>query len=110
MGQATFGTASIGNRFVCFTMERTAVSVPTGIYLADMETSPHFGFATPHLTVPGRTYIEIHPANYPSQLEGCIAVGNSIDNDSLDNSRDAFSHLMALLPQTFRVSVTEQYE
>ncbi len=72
-----------------------------------METSPHFGFVTPHLTVPGRTYIEIHPANYPAQLEGCLAVGSSIDNDTLDNSRAAFDRLMPLLPHKFTVTIID---
>jgi Family of unknown function (DUF5675) len=86
-------------------MERTAVAIPTGIYPAQKEPSPHFGFETPHLTVPDRTYIEIHPANYPLQLEGCIAVGTSIDGDSLDNSDVAFQRMMAVLPQEFTVVV-----
>lgn len=91
-------------------MERTAVCIPVGVFEGHLETSPHFGFATPHIAVPNRTYIEIHPVNYPSQLEGCIAVGSTIDGDALDNSRSAFDTLMGLLPQTFLVSVTEQYE
>lgn len=73
--------------------------IPEGVYIAQLELSPHFGFATPHLQVPGRTYIEIHPANYPTQLEGCIAVGEQIDGDALDNSDSAFSSFVKLLPQ-----------
>lgn len=91
-------------------MERTAVCILEGTYPARREMSPHFGFVTPHLTVPNRTYIEIHPANYPLQLEGCIAVGTTIDHDTLDNSRAAFGRLMAYLPQEFTVLVIEQYE
>jgi hypothetical protein len=102
-----FGTILVDGGKVCFSMERTAVAIPAGTYHCDKETSPHFGFETPHLAVPGRTYIEIHPANYPAQLEGCIAVGTTIDNDSLDNSRAAFDKLMALLPQEFSVTVTD---
>jgi len=89
-------------------MERIAVMIPLGTYTAQLSLSPHFGFETPHLTVAGRTYIEIHPANYPSQLEGCIAVGEQIDGDALDYSDAAFSSFVKLLPQTvpFVVSVT----
>jgi len=86
-------------------MERIEVAIPEGIYRSCKEISPHFGFATPHLQVPSRTYIEIHPANYPAQLEGCIAIGTTIDNDSLDNSRAAFDRMMTILPDEFTVKV-----
>lgn len=87
------------------TMERTAVIVPKGTYNAHLEMSPHFGFQTPHIDVPHRTYIEIHPANYPSQLEGCIALGTAKDGDALDNSKRAFDSMMDVLPQEFTVVV-----
>lgn len=102
---ALLGEISLNGEFVCYSMERTAVSIPEGLYNAHMELSPHFGFATPHLGVPNRTYIEIHPANYPSQLEGCVAVGQKIDGDALDNSRAAFDTLVSKLPPTFQVLV-----
>lgn len=103
---AYFGNVFIGEEFVCYSMERIAVAVPAGLYSARMELSPHFGFSTPHLDVPGRTYIEIHPANFPAQLEGCIAVGEAIDGDALDNSRAAFDLVVSKLPQEFQVSVS----
>lgn len=103
---ALFGEMKYNGTFIGYTMERTAVQIPAGTYPACMETSPHFGFATPHLTVPGRTYIEIHPANYPLQLEGCIAVGTTIDHDTLDNSRAAFDRMMSTVPDSFQVTVS----
>lgn len=104
---AIFGEIVVDGKWVCYSMERTAVAIPLGSYNATMELSPHFGFATPHLDVPNRTYIEVHPANYPSQLQGCIAVGQQIDGDALDNSRAAFDSLAKLLPPEapFLVSV-----
>ena len=51
--------------------------------------------------VRGRTYVMIHPANWPSELKGCIAPGDSytiINNaNAVTNSRDSFRKLMALL-------------
>lgn len=51
-----------------------------------------------------RTYIEIHSANWTSQIEGCIATGLSVGIDSTDdsrlmayNSKDAFTKLMAFV-------------
>lgn len=72
-----------------------------------MRDSAHFGMIVPGIDVPNRTDIEIHPANYPSQLLGCIAVGESIDGDALGNSKSAFGHLMTLLPQTFTVTLLD---
>ena len=102
---ALLGEISLNGEFQCYSMERTAVAIPEGLYTAHMELSPHFGFSTPHLDVPDRTYIEIHPSNYPSQLEGCVAVGQKIDGDALDNSRAAFDALVSKLPPTFQVLV-----
>jgi uncharacterized protein DUF5675 len=103
---AHFGAMVFNGENIGYTMERIAVEIPEGTYPARKEISPHFGFATPHLAVPNRTYIEIHPANYPSQLEGCVAVGTTIDNDSLDNSRAAFDKMMAIVPDEFTVEVS----
>jgi hypothetical protein len=102
---ALFGDMTYNNKWLCFTMERTAVAIPEGTYNAHLEMSPHFGFVTPHIDVPQRTYIEIHPANYVSQLEGCVAVGSAIDGDAVDNSRRAFDSMMSVLPQEFTVEV-----
>lgn len=46
--------------------------------------------------VPGHEFIEIHPANLESQLDGCIATGDSEDGKELLKSRDAFERFMKL--------------
>jgi hypothetical protein len=107
-GDAYFGDVTWQDVFQCHSMERIAVSIPEGSYKTTLELSPHFRFQTPHLQVPGRTYIEIHPANWPSQLEGCIAVGVTEDGDALDTSKDAFDALMLILPQEFVTSVVSE--
>jgi hypothetical protein len=47
------------------------------------------------LDVPGRTLIKIHPANYPSQLQWCIAPGTALAGRSNEwgvaHSREALS-------------------
>lgn len=107
---AIFGTVSIGNEQICYSMERLAVCIPTGSFSAHLRYSPHFDMTVPGIDVQNRKDIEMHPANFVSQLEGCIAVGDSIDNGALDNSRAAFDRLMIRLPQTFTVSITEDYK
>lgn len=48
--------------------------------------------------VPGRTFIMIHPANWPHELLGCISVGTTLGIISgkygVGNSRAAFDILM----------------
>lgn len=103
---ALFGVMTFQNEFIGYTMERTAVAVPEGTYRGSKRDSAHFGMRVVGIDVPGRTNIESHPANLPSQLEGCVAVGSSIDNDALDNSIAAFDKMMLVLPQEFTVVVS----
>ncbi len=102
---AFFGRVCLDGEFICYSLERAAVAIPVGSYQAILDYSPKFQRLTPHLDVPGRTYIEIHPANWASQLEGCIAVGESIDGDALDDSKAAFETLMKRLPDAFTVEI-----
>lgn len=107
---ATFGRATIGNEFVCYTMERTAVIIPAGKYKGHKRFSPHLNRTVVGIDVPGRTDIEGHNANLPGQLQGCIAFGSSIDGDALDNSIAALEKVLSLLPDSFIVSVTANYK
>ena len=102
---AMFGTMDFNGEKIGVTMERTAVAIPEGTYSALKRFSPHLGMTVVGIDVPSRTDIEIHPANWPCQLEGCIAVGESKDNDALDNSRSAFDRMMATVPSEFTVIV-----
>lgn len=47
----------------------------------------------PHVMVPGRTAIEIHWANYPNQLEGCLALGTTeeLAADCIEQSKIAWT-------------------
>ena len=102
---AFFGEIYFNGAFVGYSMERIGVAIPAGTYGATLAYSGHFKRLTPHIAVPDRTYIEIHPANWPSQLEGCIAIGSAIDGDALDNSGVAFEKLMKLITGDFTVTV-----
>lgn len=82
----TFGTmARDDQRVECQTIERpwldnqNGVScIPVGTYRCSLRFSPHHGFAVFGVdAVPNRDDIEIHAANLPSQLLGCIALGES---------------------------------
>jgi hypothetical protein len=88
------------------TMERTAVAIPEGTYRGYKRDSSHFGMRVVGIDVPLRTNIECHPANFPQQLDGCIAIGETKDGNALDNSRMVFDRMMALVPEEFTVEVS----
>ena len=90
-----FGELYINGVFECYTLEQYSHLIDTGTYPITVYFSPHRQFEVLLLhQVPGHTYIEIHPANYPYQLKGCLAVGTAHNQDALANSRFAFDHLI----------------
>jgi len=73
--------------FKCHSLElpwrnnvRRISCIPTGEYPLALRNSPKYGNHIHILDVPNRDLILIHPANFVSQLLGCIAPGlNRID-------------------------------
>lgn len=72
----TTGTLSIDGQQTAFTLEPTALMVPSGSYPVKLAWSRRFERLTPHLDVPGRQYIEIHGGNIATDSEGCILVAD----------------------------------
>jgi hypothetical protein len=66
--------------------------IPVGVYEVENLWSNHWGQMMPHLMdVPGRSAIEIHVANYPRELLGCMAIGNlRISDTEIGESEAAF--------------------
>lgn len=93
-----FGVLSIDNNpFGCFTVESLEHAIPAGYYSVEFTYSPEFNQTMPLIDVPNRTAIRIHPANYPTQLLGCIAVGDKEEPDAVDNSRNTFNSLNKII-------------
>jgi Family of unknown function (DUF5675) len=100
-----FGTVSLDtNPFTAFTVENLAKAIPAGLYDVTFDYSPRFNQILPHIHVPvrdqaagGDAGLRLHPANYPGQLEGCIAVGDKEEPDSVDDSRVTFNHLFKII-------------
>ena len=69
--------------------------IPTGEYTCRRDTEGAHKYYRLE-KVPGRSHIEIHPANYPHQLKGCIALGERVSTDckSLIMSATAMQNLM----------------
>ena len=88
--------------------------IPVGVYDWDLVDSPHFGFKVWRARdVPGRSFIEIHPANWAgdttkglySDLLGCMAPGHGTGllappghpaQMAILQSRPAFQNFMAI--------------
>ena len=77
----TTGTLSIDGQQVAFTLEPTALMIPTGSYPVKLAMSRRFQRRTPHLDVPGRTFIEIHGLNVATESDGCIGVADKRMSD-----------------------------
>lgn len=90
-----FGELKIGEKFQCYILERLDTLIPVGVYQIELTFSPRFHHLMPLLNVPNREGIRIHPANYPNQLEGCLAPGTvqSPEEDAIWNSNAAFGPL-----------------
>ncbi len=85
-----FGNLSIDtDPFRCVTVENLALSIPAGTYGILFMWSNNFQQIMPHVMVPNRTAIEVHWANWPKQLEGCLALGDRIELglDQIDDSK-----------------------
>lgn len=75
-------------------MENLALAIPAGSYQLAVYDSPHAGHLVPILLdVPGRSEIEIHCGNLPTDSKGCILVGLVRKADTLEASQAAFGLL-----------------
>ncbi len=107
--QSTIGDILVEGDVLCHSLELSCrkanpegrFAIAPGKYeltLSPSAESPleiRFGFPLPLLNaVPGREGIRIHPANQPSELEGCIAPGMKYDTDIIFDSRNAFFRLI----------------
>lgn len=103
----TIGTLSLDGKRLSDSVElpwkdnRTGQScIPAGTFRLTFLYSPHFKRDLLHvLNVPGRDAIEIHPANYISELRGCLSLGTRsiTDPGHLLNSQRAVSSLEAMV-------------
>lgn len=111
----TYGELFMNGERLCYTVERewnnnnpSISCVPAGMYTLKRHESPRFGecFAleapTLGVTVYGpsvRTHCLMHVANFPHQLEGCIAPGTALHSAKwgVANSKVAMNALLETL-------------
>ncbi len=91
--------------------ERRKSCIPEGIYTCVKHTSPKFGECIHVTNVPNRDEILIHPANFKSDLLGCIGLGDThidINSDGLKditNSKKTVERFLKTVPNTFQLVV-----
>lgn len=109
----TFGRLMLPDGWQCFTCERPwkgnargESCIPEGVYDLRHRRSPvvertsagAYQAGWEVADVPDRAYIMIHPANWPNEVEGCIAVGREYlimrGRNGVSHSRDTFRDLM----------------
>jgi len=93
---ALIGSLCVDGVTTGYLLENRALAIPLGSYKISLYNSPKHGPNTPLLNgVPGRSFIEIHPANWAHELLGCLAPGVEMGNDCVNHSVAAYEPLRA---------------
>jgi Family of unknown function (DUF5675) len=102
--KSTIGLLSVDGTALCSTLELPfkdglpGSAIPDGQYPMTAYPSPKFGRIMPLiLGIPGRSQIEMHWGNYPTDTDGCILVGAQAGPDMIEESRETFDKLWALI-------------
>ncbi len=78
--------------------------IPYGTYEVAMTYSNRFKTYMPQiLDVPGFAGIRIHVANSATDVEGCIGVGLTQENDFIGMSKAAYTKLLAAIKKVERI-------
>lgn len=106
--------------FECCTLElsdnnnkRNVSCIPTGSYEVKPRTSEKYDKHFLVQNVDDRDYILIHPANYYTELRGCIAVGadfydiNKDGHCDITYSRKTMSKLLDVAPNGFNLIIID---
>lgn len=106
--------------YECCTLElpfinnmRNISCIPTGDYTVKIRESEKYGLHYQVENVEMRDYILIHPANYYTQLRGCIAVGykfydiNKDGEHDVTHSRRTMRHLLEIAPDGFNLIILD---
>lgn len=103
-GRSTTGELFVDGRFVAHTLElpwrnnQSYISaIPAGSYSAHLRFDKPDGWRLQLDNVPGRSGVQLHVGNYPSQIEGCVLVGLAVVNaeNRLEASVEAYDRLRA---------------
>lgn len=112
----TFGQLIEGSATLCLTIELPWLDnhpqtscIPLGNYIVQRFVSPRHGWVWLIENVPGRSMIELHPANTIKDLLGCVGVGDKLGViegfPAVLNSRKTFDMLKTKLPNRFNLEI-----
>ena len=104
LDSGTLGKLTIDD-WSCYTIERpwknnapNVSCIPEGKYVCQPFSGSRFQNVIQVMDVPDRTFILIHVANFPHDVEGCIGVGDRFVSDALEpavyNSKKTLANLM----------------
>tara|TARA_R100000657_G_scaffold7048_1_gene4605 strand:- start:145 stop:558 length:414 start_codon:yes stop_codon:yes gene_type:complete len=106
--------------FECCTLElannnnkKNVSCIPTGSYEVKPRTSEKYNKHFLVQNVDDRDYILIHPANYYTELKGCIAVGadfydiNKDGHCDITYSRKTMAKLLDIVPNGFNLIIID---
>lgn len=106
---STIGDIRFDGDFFCYSLELSCrkgnssgkLAIPAGTYevtlgaSSESELEKKVGYPLPLINnVPGRTGIRMHIANWPHELEGCVAPGMRKDLDCVYDSGTAMKRLL----------------
>lgn len=109
--QSTIGELTLNNEFLCWMLEPTCrkqegvkLAIPAGKYEITTYDSPKNDMVVPLLKeVPGHSFVEIHPGNYPKDTEDCLLPGLVKATDYVGQSRMAFKKIMPIIEANLNV-------
>lgn len=121
--KGTIGKLFVNGKFHCYTLEDVVrqidgspvtewkvageTAIPRGVYPVIVNMSKRFGRLLPLLVgVPGFEGVRIHPGNTTKDTEGCILVGQTRNENTLQASRAAFATLFPIISSAFSESET----
>lgn len=99
---ATISELYEGGNFLCYILENTEKQIAGDRYRITITQSKRFNRQLPLINdVEGRSGIRIHPANWPHELEGCLAPGMAIahEGNGVLESRTAFKKVYDLIDE-----------
>lgn len=101
-GKSTCGTFLIDGKQHGYKLElplgdgKPGSAIPAGRYKVSVYPSPHFSRLMPLVNVEGRSEIEIHWGNYPTDTRGCTLLGYTHETDFVGESKKAFDAFWAI--------------
>lgn len=96
------GELFVNGKFICHTLELPwqnnqsyISSIPSGKYKAILRYDKNDKWRIQLENVPNRTGVQIHIGNHPSQIEGCVLVGDEVFNadNKIEKSAGAYTKL-----------------